>query len=202
MKNAQKTKKKKFSLSGEYKQSWRYIRESKKFIFFILGFFLLFALIGFAFPLPQDFYDKLMSYLKQILEQTKGMSQFELIKFIFINNIKSTFFGLFFGVIWGIYPLVSALANGYILGFVSFLSVSQSGITSLWRIFPHGIFELPAIFISLGLGLKMGTFIFEKEKLKTFENYLINSVRAFLLIVIPLLFIAGVIEGTLIALTG
>jgi len=195
-------KKKKFSLSNQYRQSWKYIKESKRFIFFILGLFLLFAIIGFVFPLPQDLYDKLINYIKQLLQQTEGMNQFELIKFIIINNVKSTFFGLFFGVILGIFPLISALANGYVLGFVSFLSVNSAGVTSLWRIFPHGIFELPAIFISLGLGLKMGTFIFKKEKLKTFENYLVNSFRVFLLIIIPLLLIAGIIEGTLIALTG
>jgi stage II sporulation protein M len=201
MKKRQKAKKK-FNLLNEYRQSWKYVKESKRFIYFILGIFLLFAVVGFTFPLPQDFYDRLINYLKQLLEQTKGMSQFELIKFIIFNNVKSTFFGIFFGVILGIFPLVSALANGYVLGFVSLLSVNSAGVTSLWKIFPHGIFELPAIFISLGLGLKMGTFIFKKEKLKTFESYLINSVRAFLLIVIPLLVIAGIIEGTLIALTG
>jgi stage II sporulation protein M len=195
-----KNKKKKFSLIEQYKKSWEYIKESRKFILAIVGLFFLFVIIGFIFPLPQNLYDKLIIFIKQLLEQTKNISQVELIKFIIANNVKSTFFGIVFGVLLGIYPLVSALANGYILGFVAFLSVSTDGIVSLWKIFPHGIFELPAIFISLGLGLKMGTFILKKKKIATFITYFLNSIRVFLLVVIPLLIIAGIIEGTLIAL--
>ena len=96
--------------------------------------------------------------------------------------------------------MIIAIANGYILGFVSSMSVESAGVASLGKIIPHGIFELPAIFISLGLGLKFGTFAFQKNKAKSFKNYLINSLRVFLLIVIPLLIIAGIIEGTLIFL--
>jgi stage II sporulation protein M len=200
MKQTKKSKKNKFNLSEEYKQCLNYIKESKKFIFFIMGFFLLFAFIGFLFPLPQELYDKIVYFLKQILEQTKGLSHLELIKFITLNNLQSTFFGIIFGIFFGIYPLISALVNGYVLGFVSSLSVNQDGLTSLFRILPHGIFELPAIFISLGLGLKLGTFIFNKKKIKMFKYYLLNSLRTFLLIIVPLLVLAGIIEGTLIAL--
>ena len=70
----------------------------------------------------------------------------------------------------------------------------------LWRIFPHGIFELPAVFISLGLGLKLGTFIFQRNKLKAFAEFFWNSLRVFLFIVLPLLIIAAIIEGSLIFL--
>jgi uncharacterized membrane protein SpoIIM required for sporulation len=59
---------------------------------------------------------------------------------------------------------------------------------------------LPAIFISLGLGLKTGMFIFQKDKIKILKKYLYNSIKVFLLIVIPLLIIAGFIEGTLMFL--
>jgi stage II sporulation protein M len=192
---------KRFSIAEEYRKCWKYLKESRKFILVIIGFFCLAIFLGFAIPLPQEFYDKIMTYIKDILQQTEGLSHFDLIQFIFLNNIKSTFFGILFGVVLGIFPLISAIANGYVLGFVSFLSVSKVGISSLWRIFPHGVFELPAIFISLGLGLKLGTFIFQKKKVETFRNYFINSLRVFLLIIVPLLLIAAIIEGTLIILT-
>ena len=68
-----------------------------------------------------------------------------------------------FGVLLGIFPLMSVIANGYLLGFVVAASVRSQGILILWRLFPHGIFEIPALFLSLGLGLKMGTFIFQKK---------------------------------------
>ncbi len=190
-------KKKNFSWIEEYKKSWDYIRESKNFIYVIIGIFLLFGIIGFFIPAPESIYIKIIDFIKEILEKTKGMSQSELINFIISNNLKSTFFGIIIGAFFGLFPIISALANGYLLGFVSAISVSNGGILSLWRILPHGVFELPAVFISLGLGLRLGMFIFQKNKLKFFRNNLINSLKVFLLIVIPLLIIAGIIEGTL-----
>jgi stage II sporulation protein M len=195
-----KKNKRKFNVFQEYKKSWEYVKESRKFIFFITGLFFLFAIIGFVFPLPSEFYTKLIEYLKEILKQAENLPHLELIQFILVNNVKSTLFGMFFGIVLGIFPIISTITNGYVLGFVSSLSVNSAGVTSLWRIFPHGIFELPAIFISLGLGFKLGTFVFQKKKVLTFKNYLLNSIRTFLLIVIPLLVIAAIIEGTLIIL--
>jgi stage II sporulation protein M len=191
---------KRFNLRKEYENCWRYVKESKSFIYYIIGIFLLFALAGFFIQVPEDIYNKIMLYIKELLKQTEGLSAFGIIKFITFNNIRSTLFAIILGIFLGIYPLVSALVNGYLLGFVSSMSVSWEGIFSLWKILPHGIFELPAVFISLGLGLKLGMFIFQKEKLKSFKNYFINSLKVFLLVVVPLLIVAGIIEGVLIAL--
>jgi stage II sporulation protein M len=197
---AKKTIKKSFDLISEYKKSLKYIRESKKFIYAVIWVFFFFALAGFFIPAPQILQDKIMDFIKQILSQTKGMSQFELIQFIIINNVKSTFFSIILGMFFGFFPLIGALANGYLLGFVSLLSINEGGILTLWKIFPHGIFELPAVFIALGMGMRLGTFAFHKKKADLFKNYLINSLRVFLLVIVPLLVIAGIIEGTLMIL--
>ena len=109
---------------------------------------------------------------------------------------------MIFGVLLGIFPIIAAIANGYLLGFVASISVGNVGFLVLWRLLPHGIFELPAIFISLGLGLKFGTFIFQKRKLESFKEFFWSSLRVFLLIVIPLLVIAGIIEGSLMFIVG
>ncbi len=202
MKKIKTKKKEQFNLKKEYKKSWNYVKESKKFIFAVIGIFFVFVLIGFFIPVPEFIYNKIMEFIQELLKQTQSMSQLELIKFITLNNLESTFKGIFFGILLGIPPIISAIANGYLLGFVSLMSVNQDGFLVLWRILPHGIFELPAVFISLGLGLKLGTFIFQKNKKKAFMNYLINSLKVFLLIVVPLLIIAGIIEGTLMAYVG
>ena len=197
---AKKISKKSFNLKKEYEQSWQYVKDSKKFIYTIIGIFFLFTFIGFFIPAPQIIQERIMDFIKELIGQTKDMSQFDLISFIISNNVKSTFFGIIFGAFFGIFSLVGAITNGYLLGFVSFLSVNDGGILTLWKIFPHGIFELPAVFISLGLGLKIGTFAFQKKKLYSFRNYLINSLKVFLLVIVPLLVIAGIIEGTLMIL--
>jgi stage II sporulation protein M len=134
------------------------------------------------------------------VEETKNFGLMEMISFLFINNIKSAFLGMILGVILGIFPVVHAVVNGYVLGFVARKAVEADGILTLWRIFPHGIFELPAIFISLGLGLKISSFILQRRKLKSLRLYFLESLRAFLIIVLPLLAIAAIIEGSLIVL--
>jgi stage II sporulation protein M len=68
------------------------------------------------------------------------------------------------------------------------------------NLLPHGIFELPAIFISFGMGLKFGTFLFYKEKMKKFAEFFSNSLRVFVFVILPLLVIAAIIEGSLIFL--
>lgn len=192
--------KKSFSLIKEYKESWKYIKESKKFIYLVAAIFLLFLLMGFFIPTPGFLYDEIMKFIRELLAKTQDMSQLDLAGFIIYNNIQSTFLNIILGIFLGLFPLFDAIANGYMLGFVSSISVNNEGIFSLWRVLPHGIFELPAVFISLGLGLKTGMFIFEKEKIKSFKNYLGNSLKVFLLVVIPLLIIAGIIEATLMTL--
>jgi stage II sporulation protein M len=196
----EKKGKEEFNFHDEYRKSWAYVRESRNYIYVIVGVFLLFIIIGSLFPVPEVIYNQIVAFIRDILEKTKDMSPMQLIGFIISNNMTSTFLGLFFGIILGIFPLVIAIVNGYLLGFVALISVESGGILTLWKLFPHGIFELPAVFISLGLGMRLGTFIFEKHKIRTFKNYLFNSARVFLLIVIPLLIIAGVIEGSLMIL--
>jgi len=193
-----KENKKEFNLKEEYKKSWNYLKESKNFIYVIIAVFFVFVLIGFFIPAPDSLAKQILEFIEQLLGKTQGMSQGELMKFIFFNNLQSSFYGMIFGVLLGIFPMIATIANGYLLGFVASISVENTGLLVLWRLLPHGIFELPAIFISLGLGLKFGMFIFQKRKLESFKEYFSNSLRVFFLIVLPLLIIAGIIEGSLI----
>ncbi len=188
---------KKLSVKEQYIKSWEFIKESKNFIFVIIGIFFLSTLIGFFIPVPDSLSKLILSYIKDIVKQTSNLSGLELIAFIFFNNLKSSFFGLILGIFFGILPSFIAIFNGYILGFVSFESVKENGIFILWRLLPHGIFELPAVFISLGLGMKLATSLFNKKELR--KNF-IDALRTFLFVVIPLLIIAAIIEGTLIKL--
>jgi len=179
-------KKRGFSLKKEYIESWRYLKESKNFIYVAIGIFVASFILAFFISPSETLLNYIFEFIQELLEKTQGMSTTKLIGFIFLNNFQSSFFGMVLGVV-------------YILGFVSSLTIVEQGAFSLWRILPHGIFELPAIFISLGLGLKLGSFVFEKNKFETFKNFLRSSLRVFLFIVIPLLIIAGIIEGILIS---
>ncbi len=193
-------KQQKFSLKKEYQKSWNYLKDSKKFIWIILWIFIVSALIGFFISAPEFISKQIADFIKEILLKTENMSQSRLISFIFLNNIQSSFFGMVFGIFLGIFPVISAIANGYLLGFVANFAIQEDGIFSLWRIFPHGIFELPAVFISFALGLRLGASIFSKKKFIKFNENFISSLKVFVLIIIPLLILAAIIEGTLIFL--
>ncbi|MFH1787314.1 MAG: stage II sporulation protein M [archaeon] len=195
-----KKRKRGFSLKNEYVDSLDYLKKSKKFIYVSIGVFFFFALIGFFIPVSDSIKGQIIELLKEILEKTENMNSFQLIRFIFFNNLQSSFLGMMLGVFLGIFPLITIILNGYLLGFVSLMAINEGGIFVLWRLLPHGIFELPAVFISVGLGLKFGIFIFQKDRVESFRNFLWNSLRVFLFIVIPLLIIAAIIEGILITL--
>jgi uncharacterized membrane protein SpoIIM required for sporulation len=158
------------------------------------------------------------------------------------NNMTSAFLGMILGILLAIFPIMFIITNGYLLGYVASKSVEAESIFILWRLLPHGIFEVPAILISLALGIRLGfllmyncithhkkstknptifllmlfSIIFlpislliyiyltiTNNKLrKKFYLLTIQSFRIFFLIVIPLLVIAGIIEGILIGVVG
>ncbi|MCW8966714.1 MAG: stage II sporulation protein M [Candidatus Pacearchaeota archaeon] len=193
-------KKKKYNkkIKNEYLNSLRFVKNSKNFIYIIMIIFFITSLISFFAPTPIEIQKVIIEFIQDLIKQTEGLSQTELITFIFINNLQSSFLGMIFGIFLGFFPILTAIINGYILGYVAKIAVQKSNIFSLWQLFPHGIFEIPAIFISLGLGIKIGSSFFEKETTKTLKKNLLNSIKTFILLIIPLLIIAAIIEGTLI----
>ena len=179
-------------------ESLNYIKDSKKYIFLIIFSFVASFLIGLAFSDSFGFLDPL---LEEFVKETDGLGTFGMIWFIFTNNLFSSFFGLVLGIFLGVFSLFNALLNGLVVGYVYSKASLIGGYGIFWQLLPHGIFELPAIFISLGLGVKLGMFVFANEKKKTFFYRLKKSVKTFFVIVVPLLAVAAVIEGILITLT-
>ena len=181
-----------------YSKSWGYIKDSKNFIWAAVIIFFVAAIIGFLYQ-PPAVVKVILNQIKDILTKTAGMSSFRLISFIFFNNLQIGFMGLIYGFALGIFPILSIFVNGYVVGYVSSSAVASSGAGTLLNLLPHGIFELPAIFISFGMGIKFGSFLFYKQKMKNFGEFFIKSLRGFVFVVIPLLIIAAIVEGTLIS---
>lgn len=147
MKNKRANKKTRF------KQALSYLKETKKYIFYSFLIFFLSLLLGFIFHEQLTFIDK---YLAELIAKTEGLSSIEMILFILQNNLQSSLLSIFLGIFIGIFPLFSAISNGVIIGYVLARTLQVVSIASWWRILPHGIFELPAIFISFGIGIKLG----------------------------------------------
>ncbi|MEK6888533.1 MAG: stage II sporulation protein M [Nanoarchaeota archaeon] len=178
-----------------FRESLDYVAESRQFVYIAITLFILSGVIGFVFADKFDFIEKI---LKMLVDRTEGLNTFELITFIFFNNAQSSFLAIIFGIVLGIAPAVNAIANGTVIGYVLSKVYYFSGASEFWRLLPHGIFELPAIFISLGLGMKLGMCIFAKDARKEFVRRLVLSLKSFLTIILPLLIIAAIIEGFLI----
>jgi stage II sporulation protein M len=181
-------------------ESFNYIKESKKQIFFVLSLFLLSFLIGLLVPAPNLFKEMINNFLNKSLLQIQSLNTFQLIFYIFSNNLGVAFFAILLGVFLGILPLFLTIFNGYVLGYVSSLAIEKAGFLSLWRLFPHGIFELPAIILSFAIGLRLGITLFSKNIIKEFFRRFKLSFKTFIFVILPLLLIAAIIEGILIVL--
>ena len=172
-----------------------YLKGSNNYIAAIILIFLSSIFIGFAFHSSFSFLDEI---LRKLIDNVRGLNLQETILFIFSNNTRSAFLGLFLGFILGIFPIIASVSNGIVLGYVLRGVWINSGISDFWKILPHGIFELPAIFIALGLGIKLGMFVFSKEKKRELWLRLKYSLVIFVFIILPLLIMAAIIEGLLI----
>lgn len=187
--------------NSNFKFGLNYIKGLKNYFFVVLFLFLLIGVIGFFFP--HFFEREILKIIEELLAKTEGLGVFELTSFIIANNIQSAFFGMIFGVFFGIISLIVLVVNGYVLGFVAAKTVEIAGFLVLWRLLPHGIIELFAVMVSLALGLKLGMFLFTyrgKNKGRELLRWIKDAIRVFVFIIIPLLVIAGIIEGFLIIL--
>ncbi len=186
-----KTKSWKREFADLVEDSLIYLRKHKRYVYATALLFFASAIIGYVFASKLGFFDE---FLKEIIDSTKDLDYLELIWFIFSNNVTSSLSAIFFGAFFGIFPLFNALFNGSILGYVYSKAIPVAGYFVIWRLLPHGIFELPAIFISLGLGMHLGFAIF----LGYFYRYKENIQKVILGISSILLLLVGAILGFLI----
>lgn len=189
---------KKSTSSNHFKESWDFIKTKRNYVYFSAVIFLIFIIIGY-FVSPSALLEaQLLKTLQGLTLKFQGLNLFQTIWALFSNNSIASLCAIVLGVVFGIFPLVVLMFNGYLVGFVANRAVAQEGIIILWRLFPHGIFEIPALLVSAGLGISLGLNLFSENFGKQFKS----SVKAFFLIVLPLLLIAAIIEGALVSFFG
>ena len=170
------------------------VKEARYHIYLAIGLFIAGACIGFKQP---DRFGESLDYLAGFAAFLRDSHPLFIILFLFLKNALASFIALWSGVLFGIIPAVTAAQNGALLGVV--FSWKESFSTVLLNILPHGIFELPAFFIACGLGLWRGTWIFRKNKDETYKDRARKGYRVYYRLIIPLLFIAAIVEGFRIA---
>lgn len=117
---------------------------------------------------------------------------------LFGNNLRAMVLSTLYGFIPFLYlPALSMGINAILLGMVA-SSVNGQWLLLAAGILPHGIFELPALCLSLAAGLclcqNINRYIRKNEK-GIMTPLLLNILRVTGLVVIPLLVVAAIMES-------
>ncbi|MEA2098163.1 MAG: stage II sporulation protein M [Patescibacteria group bacterium] len=181
----------------------QYLYELKKYIAFSSYIFTISVLGGYL--IAQNY----PAETQQIIEEVSSMflsekevTSWQIFLFIFENNATKLFFLLLLGAFAGIIPLLSVFANGMLLGvFAQAVSEEISWTFFFLGILPHGIIEIPVLIISSAIGIRIGKIavwkLFRKDG--NFLKELFKALKFFILILLPLIFIAALIESFLTA---
>jgi uncharacterized membrane protein SpoIIM required for sporulation len=117
---------------------------------------------------------------------------------IMTNNLSVSFAMFAGGITGGLYTIILLVFNGVELGVVGAATERAGMALQLWSfVAPHGVLELPAIFIAGGAGLEIARGLLFPGLLPRRDSLEIAGSRAarLLLGTVPMLVVAGVIEG-------
>jgi uncharacterized membrane protein SpoIIM required for sporulation len=119
---------------------------------------------------------------------------------IMINNMSVAFKMVGGGITGGIFTIFILFYNGFIIGAIATLVGQNNLAYPFWAfVFPHGALELPAIFLAGGAGLLIARALIFPGKYRRSDALKLYGFQAAQLVfgIVPILFIAGIIEGFL-----
>ncbi|MBZ5521832.1 MAG: stage II sporulation protein M [Acidobacteriia bacterium] len=117
---------------------------------------------------------------------------------IMTNNLSVSFAAFAFGITAGVGTVYMMVFNGVLMGVVGTACWFGGMSLSLWSfVAPHGVLELPAIFIAGAAGLRIGQGMLFPGWLSRRDSLVRASGEAVRLLAgaIPVLVVAGLIEG-------
>jgi uncharacterized membrane protein SpoIIM required for sporulation len=117
---------------------------------------------------------------------------------IMTNNLTVSFTTFALGITAGVGTVLELMFNGLLFGVVN-AACWQAGMSQqlLSFVAPHGVLELPAIFIAGGAGLLLAKGLLFQGNLTRKASIVLEGGRAVRLVlgIIPLLIVAGTVEG-------
>ena len=132
-----------------------------------------------------------------VLQEDGNIALFALLA----NNWKAMLISAAYGFLPFVFlPVLSLVSNGLLIGVMGALyqSNGMSILVFLAGILPHGIFELPALILSIACGVylcsNMGRLILGNAKRLHTVPLLCDLLRVMLLLVAPMTVVASVIE--------
>jgi stage II sporulation protein M len=168
------------------------LRRARNYIYLGMAVYAVGLLFGLLFP---GRFGVFLDSFSKLAARFAGRSVPVLIVMIFLQNFFSSFVSMWAGALLGLVPVAAAATNGILLGVVLLAAAHGNISHALWKLIPHGIFEMPAVFISWGLGIWRGAWLFRRRRETTFRERALRAYRIFFAIVVPLLLVAAIIEG-------
>ena len=118
--------------------------------------------------------------------------------FIMTNNMTVSFGAFAGGITAGLLTVYLLFFNGVMLGVIGVACGLNQMSIPLWSfVAPHGVLELPAIFIAGGAGFRVAQALLFPGPLSRRDSLAVGGTEAVQLLVgvIPMLIVAGTIEG-------
>lgn len=176
-----------------------YLYSLRKYLLLITEIFFFFVIIGFAVSLKNP---ETSAYLIDLFKETFSwitkLDPFERMLAIFKNNALNSLFAMVAGIGFGLVPLALIAVNGLFLGMVVEAFSTERGILFvLAAVLPHGIIELPMVFLSASIGLRLGheMYRFLKGERTNLKQEFKQGLWFYIVRILPLLFVAAVIES-------
>jgi len=147
---------------------------------------------------PPAFRQHVAEEFQAWMEPLQSVAGGDLFLLILVNNTIETLFMLLFGVLFGILPVLSVSANGFILGV---LYLQSAGTVGYWKaalhVLPHGVFEIPAFLIAASYGMWLGVSFLHRIRRRETDplgRMIQHAIRKYFSIAFPLFVIAAAIE--------
>lgn len=136
--------------------------------------------------------------IAEFVQMGQGLGPAGLFAFIVINNIVKAAVMMFSGIVFGLIPIFFLVSNGMVLSVVAALISNEAGaLVAVAGLLPHGIIEISAVLLAAAAGLRLGAVAVERLRRADVElkRELIKAWRFFVILVMPALIVAAVIEA-------
>ena len=188
-------------LRKEYKKSYEFLKSEKKLLL-IIGLALI-SIIAIS---------TIYNYLtyKPIIESKESAQEFSefyrsiIFKdtfignfwMIFSHNIVAALVIIISGVILAIAPIYYTINMGLKTGYILIYTTIEDGFIKLVYLWlPQSIIETPIFALSGALGILGFMTILDKKRRRGIKEYYKNILRVFMLVIVPALLIAAIIES-------
>lgn len=191
-------------IKEQYKKTFHFIGKDMRWI--VLGTIVIFiALIVLTNLFFMKHTDMMTQLIQEFRETVKDIAPDGTISapLLFLNNLKACLIAMATGLIPFLFiPVLVLGVNAAVMGAVaSMYRMAGMSVVSmyLFGILPHGIFELPAILLSISMGLYLCYCLVKRICEGRYNRGIVkkalgNMLRTLLTLIIPLLAVAAVIE--------